>query len=153
MPPRRGGVNEPCQQRLLLDLTRIHPDHFPHVTVGILEARFVHEAVVRRLPRRLTSRRERLVDELVDLLRTALVVCDRNGETQYTPPAGALGRGIAWLFGDVTGTYDAATVEAVRGFQDKREIPVTGEVDQRTLDRLHAMTSQPTRNELLNIVP
>ena len=51
---------------------------------------------------------------------------------------------ISWLFGDVTGTYDAATVEAVRGFQAKREIPVTGEVDQRTLDRLHAMTGTPT---------
>ena len=51
---------------------------------------------------------------------------------------------IQWLFGDVTGTYDATTVEAVRGFQAKREIPVTGEVDQRTLDRLHAMTYQPT---------
>ena len=43
---------------------------------------------------------------------------------------------IAWYFGDVTGTYDAATVTAVKGFQAKRAIPVTGEVDQRTLDRL-----------------
>ena len=51
---------------------------------------------------------------------------------------------IAWLFGDVTGTYDAETVAAVKGFQAKREIPVTGEVDQRTLDRLHAMTVAPT---------
>ena len=46
---------------------------------------------------------------------------------------------IAWLFGDVTGTYDGATSDAVRGFQHKRGIPVTGDVDQRTLDRLHAM--------------
>ena len=60
---------------------------------------------------------------------------------------------IAWLFGDVTGTYDAATVEAVRGFQEKREIPVTGKVDQRTLDRLHAMTYQPTYEQMHNIVP
>ena len=49
--------------------------------------------------------------------------------------------------------YDAATVAAVRGFQDKREIPVTGEVDQRTLDRLHAMTYQPTYEQMHNIVP
>jgi peptidoglycan hydrolase-like protein with peptidoglycan-binding domain len=60
---------------------------------------------------------------------------------------------IAWLFGDVTGSYDDATVEAVRGFQDKRAIPVTGEVDQRTLDRLLEMTRQPTHEELHNIEP
>lgn len=60
---------------------------------------------------------------------------------------------IAWLYGDVTGTYDAATVEAVRGFQQKREIPVTGQVDQRTLDRLHAMTGTPTYDQKHNIEP
>ena len=60
---------------------------------------------------------------------------------------------IAWLFGDVTGSYDAATVEAVKGFQGKREIPVTGEVDQRTMDRLVEMTRQPTYDEMHNIEP
>jgi peptidoglycan hydrolase-like protein with peptidoglycan-binding domain len=60
---------------------------------------------------------------------------------------------IAWLFGDVTGSYDAETVAAVRGFQRKREIPVTGEVDQRTMDRLVAMTRQPTHEELHNVQP
>ena len=55
-------------------------------------------------------------------------------------PASARLVATQWLFGDVTGSYDAATVEAVRGFQAKREIPVTGEVDQRTLDRLHGMS-------------
>lgn len=60
---------------------------------------------------------------------------------------------IAWLFGDVTGTYDAATAAAVRGFQAKRGIPVTGAVDQRTLDRLVAMTATPTHEELFNIHP
>jgi peptidoglycan hydrolase-like protein with peptidoglycan-binding domain len=60
---------------------------------------------------------------------------------------------IEWLFGDVTGTYDPATVEAVRGFQAKREIPVTGDVDRRTLDRLHAMTTTPTYDEKHNIAP
>ena len=58
---------------------------------------------------------------------------------------------IEWLFGDVTGTYDATTTEAVRGFQAKRGIPVTGEVDQRTLDRLHAMTRTPTREAMHNL--
>ncbi len=62
-------------------------------------------------------------------------------------------KSIAWYFGDVTGTYDDQTVEAIRGFQEKREIPVTGEVDQRTLDRLHGMTYQPTYEAMHNIEP
>ena len=47
--------------------------------------------------------------------------------------------------------YGAGPPTAVKGFQAKREIPVTGEVDQRTLDRLHAMTRTPTDDELHNI--
>ncbi len=60
---------------------------------------------------------------------------------------------IAWLFGDVTGSYDAETVAAVRGFQEKRGIPQTGEIDQRTMDRLVEMTRQPTYDEMHNIEP
>jgi peptidoglycan hydrolase-like protein with peptidoglycan-binding domain len=60
---------------------------------------------------------------------------------------------IAWLFGDVSGSYDDETVEAVRGFQEKRRIPVTGEVDQRTLDRLYAMTSTPSHEAKYNMKP
>ena len=60
---------------------------------------------------------------------------------------------VAWYFGDVTGSYDAATVTAVKGFQGKRVIPVTGDVDRRTLDRLTAMTATPTHDELHNIQP
>ncbi len=62
-------------------------------------------------------------------------------------------RQIAWYFGDVTGSYDSQTVTAVRGFQAKRVIPVTGDVDQRTLDRLDAMTTAPTQAELHNKLP
>ncbi|WP_372735263.1 L,D-transpeptidase family protein [Nocardioides sp.] len=57
-------------------------------------------------------------------------------------------RQIAWYFGDVTGTYAEDTAEAVRGFQAKRGLPVTGSVDQRTLDRLHQMTTEPTRFDM-----
>jgi len=57
---------------------------------------------------------------------------------------------IDWFNADVTGFYGDVTTEAVRGFQAKREIPVTGEVDQRTLDRLYAMTTEPTQAELTN---
>ena len=49
---------------------------------------------------------------------------------------------IDWFNADVTGYYGDVTTEAVRGFQAKREIPVTGEVDQRTLDRLYGMTTR-----------
>ncbi|MEZ0577859.1 peptidoglycan-binding protein [Nocardioides sp. MH1] len=57
---------------------------------------------------------------------------------------------IDWFDADVTGYYGDVTEEAVRGFQAKREIPVTGEVDQRTKDRLDAMTTAPTEAELTN---
>jgi peptidoglycan hydrolase-like protein with peptidoglycan-binding domain len=61
---------------------------------------------------------------------------------------------LAWFFGRGTGSYDDDTVEAVRGFQEKRGIPVTGAVDQRTLDRLHAMTGEPSRDAMgLHNVP
>jgi len=57
---------------------------------------------------------------------------------------------ISWFNTDVSGLYGDVTTAAVRGFQAKREIPVTGVVDQRTLDRLHAMTTTPTQAELHN---
>ena len=60
---------------------------------------------------------------------------------------------IAWFSDAVSGTYGPVTTAAVRGFQAKRAIPVTGEVDQRTLDRLTAMTRQPTSDELHNRTP
>ena len=60
---------------------------------------------------------------------------------------------IAWFEDSVTGNYGPVTVSAVEGFQEKREIPVTGNVDQRTMDRLVAMTRKPTTDELNNVAP
>ena len=60
---------------------------------------------------------------------------------------------IGWFGGAVTGTYGSVTTAAVRGFQGKRAIPVTGEVDQRTWDRLTAMTRMPTSDALSNRTP
>ena len=60
---------------------------------------------------------------------------------------------IAWFSDDVTGNYGPVTTAAVEGFQAKREIPVTGEVDQRTMDRLTVMTRKPTSDELNNVAP
>jgi peptidoglycan hydrolase-like protein with peptidoglycan-binding domain len=60
---------------------------------------------------------------------------------------------IGWWSGDVVDQYNPATVQAVKSFQTKRDIPVTGEVDQRTIDKLNAMTRQPTSDELNNVKP
>jgi peptidoglycan hydrolase-like protein with peptidoglycan-binding domain len=57
---------------------------------------------------------------------------------------------IGWFDADVTGTYGSTTTESVSGFQVKRGIPETGEVDQRTWDRLTAMTRTPTEDEKHN---
>jgi hypothetical protein len=62
-------------------------------------------------------------------------------------------RQIGWFFGDVDDSYGSQTVEAVKGFQAKRTIPVTGEVDQRTLDLLEGMTTEPTADDLANRPP
>jgi peptidoglycan hydrolase-like protein with peptidoglycan-binding domain len=61
-------------------------------------------------------------------------------------------RQIGWFNANVTGTYGPTTTAAVAGFQTKRSIPSTGEVDQRTWDRLVAMTRTPTADELHNRV-
>ena len=60
---------------------------------------------------------------------------------------------IGWFSGLITGNYGSVTVASVKGFQAKRQIPVTGAVDQRTLDRLRAMTRTPTNDEMHNKVP
>ncbi|MFF2379995.1 L,D-transpeptidase family protein [Streptomyces sp. NPDC058108] len=57
-------------------------------------------------------------------------------------------RQAAWLFEGPTGTYDSATAAAVRGFQGKRGLARTGEVDAVTWRRLLSMTREPTRWEL-----
>jgi peptidoglycan hydrolase-like protein with peptidoglycan-binding domain len=60
---------------------------------------------------------------------------------------------IGWFSGSVTGSYGSMTVSSVKGFQDKRAIPVTGEVDDRTWNRLTAMTRTPTSDEKHNRTP
>ncbi len=61
-------------------------------------------------------------------------------------------RQIAWYSGVITGTYDSRTISSIEGFQAKRGFPVTGEVDQRTLDRLVSMTRTPTADEKNNVI-
>lgn len=92
-------------------------------------------------------------DQLFNVLRPGPALLASGASGDRVRGLQARLKEIAWLYGDVTGVYDAATVEAVKGFQAKREIPVTGEVDQRTMDRLEAMTSAPTHEAMFNIEP
>lgn len=55
---------------------------------------------------------------------------------------------VGWFSGQVTGYYGPTTRTAVSGFQGKRTLPVTGQVDQITWDRLVGMTRKPTADEL-----
>ena len=60
---------------------------------------------------------------------------------------------VGWFSGSVTGTYGSATASSVRGFQDKRDIPETGQVDARTWSRLVAMTRTPSDDAKHNRTP
>ncbi|HET8989159.1 MAG TPA: L,D-transpeptidase family protein [Humibacillus sp.] len=62
-------------------------------------------------------------------------------------------RQIGWFSGDVSDRYGTKTAAAVRGFQAKRGYPVTGRADERTYDKLIAMTRRPTADELANVKP
>ncbi|MFC7619636.1 peptidoglycan-binding protein [Microlunatus sp. GCM10028923] len=55
---------------------------------------------------------------------------------------------LDWFAEKVTGTYGPVTTAGVKGFQGKRELRVTGEVDQKTWDALLDRTRQPTKAEL-----
>ncbi|MFF7971771.1 L,D-transpeptidase family protein [Streptomyces sp. NPDC007905] len=57
-------------------------------------------------------------------------------------------RQVDWLFDGPTGTYDDLTEQAVKGFQSKRGLPRTGELDTVTWQRLLAMTHRPGTWEL-----
>lgn len=52
-------------------------------------------------------------------------------------------RQIAWLLDGPTGTYGEVTEQAVKGFQGKRGLPVTGRTDTVTWQRLLRMTREP----------
>ncbi|QIX28127.1 L,D-transpeptidase family protein [Nocardioides sp. JQ2195] len=92
-------------------------------------------------------------DQMFNILRPGPAILSSGDSGEDVRDLQARLKAIQWLSGLVTGTYDPATVAAVKGFQEKRQIPVTGEVDQRTMDRLHAMTSTPSHDAKHNIAP
>ena len=60
---------------------------------------------------------------------------------------------LDWFEGEVTGVYGSITATSVRGFQGKRSLPETGEVDQKTWDKLTGMTKTPSKDAMYNRVP
>jgi peptidoglycan hydrolase-like protein with peptidoglycan-binding domain len=61
-------------------------------------------------------------------------------------------RQLEWYSGTITGHYGHATVNAVHGFQTKRKLTATGDVDQTTWNRLVGMTRKPTHDEMHNLL-
>ncbi len=138
----------------------------------VITARF--DAETRDGVRTFQARRHRSTTGVVDPLTWHKLVAKTLEPTRdalhniYTPgPAilqiGEQGLGVRRLqarleqvkhySGDVSGLFDAKTVRSVRSFQRARKIPITGEVDRRTLDRLSELTRKPTKAELFNIEP
>lgn len=91
-------------------------------------------------------------DEMYNILRPGPALFAEGDEGDRVKDIQARLKQIGWYAKKIDGIYGAKTVRAVEGFQAKRRIPVTGEVDQRTLDRLYAMTRKPTTDELNNVV-
>jgi peptidoglycan hydrolase-like protein with peptidoglycan-binding domain len=92
-------------------------------------------------------------DDLHNVLRPGPAQLKRGSDGDRVRSLQARLKQIGWFSGRVTGSYSSATVSAVKGFQGKRGIPVTGEVDARTWSRLTAMTRTPSHDEKHNIVP
>jgi hypothetical protein len=59
-------------------------------------------------------------------------------------------RQLGWYAGKVTDRFGARTTTAVRDFQTRHALPVTGVVDRPTLEQVWSLTRRPTRDELLN---
>jgi peptidoglycan hydrolase-like protein with peptidoglycan-binding domain len=138
----------------------------------VVTSRFDHEtrAGVTTFQRRRGWRADGVVDERTWVRITAITTEPTTEALHnvYTPGPPLLQRGdtgmrvrhvqarlrqVRWFDGRVTGRYARSTVTAVEGFQARRRIPVTGQVDRRTLTRLQEMTRTPTRAELFDIVP
>lgn len=97
--------------------------------------------------------REPTHDEMYNILKPGPALLSSGDEGDKVKDVQARLQQLDWYQTKIDGIYGAKTVEAVKGFQGKREIPVTGEVDQRTLDRLLGMTRKPTSDELNNVKP
>lgn len=110
---------------------------------------YVYQETVERLE---AMTREPTHDEMYNIMRPGPALYSEGDDGDGVKDIQARLKQIGWFSEKITGHFGAVTVDAVEGFQAKRGIPVTGEVDQRTKDRLYAMTRQPTTDELNNVV-
>lgn len=62
-------------------------------------------------------------------------------------------RQLGFYTGTIVATFGPQTTAGVIEFQTKRQLPVTGSVDQATWDTLVAATVAPTRDQLYNVAP
>ena len=92
-------------------------------------------------------------DERHNVLRPGKAIYQKGSSGDKVRELQARLKQIAWFSGSVTGMYGSATASGVKGFQDKRGIPETGEVDARTWGRLVAMTRTPTDDAKHNRTP
>ncbi len=115
---------------------------------GLPALGFVDETTWTRL---LEMSRAPTRDEMYNILTPGPALLTTGAKGDPVKDLQARLKQIAWFHDSVSGNYGPVTEAAVRGFQAKREIPVTGEVDQRTMDRLTAMTRKPTTDELNNV--
>lgn len=110
--------------------------------------------VKRRMWARLVSRTEKPTNEaLHNIYKPGRPLLKRGDRGKQVRQVQARLKQLRRYKGRVTGRYGLSTVTGVRGFQTKRRIPVTGEVDRRTLERLRTRTRKPTRAELFNTMP
>lgn len=98
--------------------------------------------------RLLDMTREPTHDELHNIRVAGPTLLERGDKGDEVRDLQARLQQIRWFHERVTENFGPATEQAVRGFQGKRELPVTGAVDQATLDALYDMTRQPTAEEL-----
>ncbi|GAB2593272.1 hypothetical protein GCM10009593_37360 [Microlunatus antarcticus] len=61
-------------------------------------------------------------------------------------------RDLDWYAGSITGSYASSTVKGVKGFQDKRGLKETGNVDATTWTQLTKRTKTPTKDERHNVL-
>ncbi|MDN5727081.1 MAG: peptidoglycan-binding protein [Propionibacteriales bacterium] len=92
-------------------------------------------------------------DEMYNVLRAGKAILKKGSTGAKVSELQARLKQVGWFSANVTKSYGDQTVTAVKGFQAKRAIPRTGEVDQRTWDKLTSMTRQPTKAELNNEKP
>lgn len=89
-------------------------------------------------------------DQMYNKIRAGKAIWKKGSSGSKVREVQARLKQVGWFSGNVADNYGPKTVSSVKGFQAKRGIPTTGEVDKRTWNKLTAMTRTPSKNELAN---